>query len=108
VRRPYHLGLEGLRSPNGAVKVIELEPQCEAVAVWARRGIADPPVMVLHVEAVQLHHQLAVVDQPLILVASMAALAAEQRPIPAAAPLDIRHVDKRLRTHQAPASEPSR
>ena len=106
MRRPHHLGAERGGSPDCVVEVVELEPQREAVAVWARRRIADPPVVVLDVEPVQLHHKLAVVNEAFVLVPPVPALAAEQRLIPAAAAFDVADADEWLWTHHSPCRSP--
>jgi hypothetical protein len=51
VRRSHHLGAERLGSLDRVVEVVGLEPQGEAIPVGARRGIADPAVVVLDLEA---------------------------------------------------------
>jgi hypothetical protein len=88
-----------LRTANGGIEVLHLEPQRDAVAVGARRGIANLAVMVLDIEGMQLEHKRAVANQSLVLVATVPALAPEKLLVEAAAPHDIRHRDQRLGTH---------
>jgi hypothetical protein len=77
-RQVNHLSLERLGAKHGIVEVVDLKPESNPVAVRARRSIADPAVMVLDAEGVQLHHQLSLAEQALVLLAAMPTLAAQQ------------------------------
>lgn len=85
-------------SGQGRIKVVHFEPQEHAVS-GSEVGIADRTVMMLHIPAVQLKHQPAVRNEPLILRAAMVALTTKQALIPATARLDITHADQGLWTH---------
>jgi len=63
-------------------------------------------VVVLDIEAVQLHHQLIAIDQALIVRAAMVAAHSQQLLIPPAAHLDVGRADQWLGTH-IPESTPS-
>lgn len=65
------------------------EPQQYTVSVWRVIAIANPSVMVLNIEAVQLKHELAVRHQALILGAPIIGLAAQKLLIPSAACFDV-------------------
>lgn len=81
------------------VEVIDLKPQQHAVAVGLMVWVADWPVMVMHVKAVQLKDELSAVDQLLVGRSAVIAAASEQTLIPPAAGFDIGDGDERLGTH---------
>jgi hypothetical protein len=85
-------------------KIVDLEPQQHPVSIWLVVTIANPPVMMFHLEAVQLKDKLPVRDQLFICGAPMIAPAAEQTLVPSAARFHIGHGDQRLRTHSASLS----
>src|SRR5262245_1867749 len=82
------------------VNVVDLEPQEHAVAVGPVIRVADRPVVVCDLEAVQLEDQHAVRDQALVLAAAVRALTAEEALVPPTAHFDIGHRDKGLGTHE--------
>jgi hypothetical protein len=88
------------------VEVVDLEPQQHPVTVRAVVWLADTTVIVLDVEAVQLHHQLTAIDQALIVRAAVVAAHAQQFLIPPAAHLDVGGTDQWLGTH-IPETTPS-
>jgi hypothetical protein len=98
VRREDDLSFQRLRTADGGVEVVDLEPERDAVSVWTRHGVADSAVMVLDVEGVQLQHERAVAEQALVLLAAVTALAAEELLVEATAPRDVGDRDQRLRT----------
>src|SRR5262249_18465216 len=88
---------------DGCVDVVYLEPEQQTVPRRHVVRIADASVMMLHFPAVQLHHQLAGMDETFVVRPAMCAFAIEQALIPPAARLDILHANQRLRSHY-PAS----
>lgn len=72
------------------VEVVDLEPEEHAVAVRPVSRVADRPMTVLHLEAVELEDQHTVRAEALVLPATVGALASEQSLVPLAARLDIR------------------
>src|SRR5215218_2651380 len=88
---------EPLGALHGRVEVGDVaEPQQDAVADLAVR-VADAPVVVLDLAVVELQHQHAVGEQPLVLWAAVVALQAEELLIPAAGGLDVAHREHGLR-----------
>jgi hypothetical protein len=57
--RQEHFGAHGLGPRDGRIEVIDFEPQQDTVARVPRGCIADRPVVVIKVPAVELHHQPA-------------------------------------------------
>jgi hypothetical protein len=57
VRREHDVGTKPCGALDRIVEIVDLEPERHAVAVRPRRGVADPAVVVLDVEAVQLQHE---------------------------------------------------
>ncbi len=72
-------------------EIVDLKPKQHAVTVWPVVRIADPAVMMLHLEAVQLKHKLPVRDQLFIGGTSMIAPAAKQTLVPPAARFHVGH-----------------
>jgi hypothetical protein len=99
VARHDDLGLHLGRAQHGRVEIIGLEPEQDAVAIRLVIGIANRPVMVFDVEAVQLQDQHAMRGQSLIFMAAMRAIAAKQALIPPAAGLDIGNGNEGLGAH---------
>ena len=87
-------------APHDLVEVVYLEPQQNAVPIRHVITVADQPMMVFHLKAVQLKHKAAIRNQALIFPASMVAPAAQQTLIPPAAGFDIRYGNQGLRTHR--------
>jgi hypothetical protein len=86
-------------APHDCFEIVDLKPKQHAVSVWPVVWIADPAVMMLHLEAMQLKHELPVRDQLFIGGASMIAPAAKQTLVPPAACFHVGHGNQRLRTH---------
>jgi hypothetical protein len=99
VPRQDHVRPQLLRPLHGVLEVIDLEPEEHAVAAARIVGIADPPVVVGFLPAMELQHELAVVLQPLVVGTSVRAPAAEQPLIPAAGRLHLGGTDQRLGSH---------
>lgn len=78
---------------DGRVNVIEFESEEHAVPRRLVIRIADPPVVMLLLPAVQLQDELSRHHQPLIVRPVMRALAAQQPLIPQAARLNIADAD---------------
>src|SRR5262245_42635510 len=74
---------------DGGVDVVNLEPQQQAVARRHVAGITNGFVMMFHFPAMQLHYQLARMDEAFVVRPTVGALATEQALIPPAAGLDI-------------------
>jgi hypothetical protein len=78
MRRSHHFSVERFGALDGPVKVVGLEPERDTVAVRSRRGVANPAVVVLDVEPVQLQHERPVMEKALVLLAGVPALTPEQ------------------------------
>jgi hypothetical protein len=101
--RENDLGVQFGSAENGCVEIANLKPQEHAIArreVW----VADRPVMMGHIPAVQLKNQATVRIEPLIMRPAVPALTAKESLIPATARLDITHTDKGLRVHRHSAA----
>ena len=96
---PHDLHAQLGRTLQGGVEVIYLKPEEHTIAVGSVRAIADGTVIMLHIEAVQLQDELAILHQLLVVAAAVSAAAAEQLLIPPAAGFDVRDADKGLGTH---------
>ena len=81
---------------NRCVDVVNLEPKKQAVARRHVGGITDGSVMMFHFLAVQLHHQLAGINEAFVIRPAMCALAMEQPLIPTATRFNILHANQRL------------
>jgi hypothetical protein len=92
-----HLGSAG----DGGVEVVKLEPQENAVAVRFVITVTDRPVVVLHVEAVQLQNEPTGPDQSLVLRAAVRAAATQEPLVPSTTGCDVADGDEGLRTHPA-------
>ena len=95
----HHLNAHLSGALNHGVKIIDLEPQQHSVSIRPVVTVADPAVLVLHFEAVQLKHKLTVRYQPFIVRAPVIAPQAQQTLIPSAACFHIGYGDERLGTH---------
>jgi hypothetical protein len=62
VRREHDVGTKSRRALDRFVEVVDLEPERYAVPVRPGRGVADPAVVVLDVEAVQLQHERSIAE----------------------------------------------
>ena len=76
--RHHHLDAHFFCTPDYVIKVVHREPEQDAVAIGPVLPVADRAVMVVHFEAVQLQHQLASRQQPLILLTPVIAPATQQ------------------------------
>lgn len=100
VARLDDFGSQFFSAGDGGVKIVDLKPKQDAVAVWLQVGIGDRAVMMVDAPVMQLEYQLAVHDEPLIFRAAVSAFAPEQSLIPAARGLNIVYADERLRVHR--------
>lgn len=98
VARQDNLKFQTGNPAHRGVEVIKLEPQQHAVAVRQIR-IADATVVMRVFPAVQLKHQPAVANEPLIVRTAVGALTPKEVLIPAAAGLNIADANKRLGAH---------
>jgi hypothetical protein len=100
VRRQDDLSSQRPRAIHRGVKVIDLKPQRDTVAIGLGREIADLAMVMLDVEGVQLEHEHAVAKQPLVLLATVPALAVQKLLVEATGPRDVSHRDQGLGTHR--------
>ena len=99
VARHDDLNLHRLGTCQGSVKIVDLKPEQDPVAVRLGLGITDGAMMVLDIPSVQLKDQLAPYLKTLILRPAMGTLTAEQALIPPAACLNVIHAKERLWMH---------
>jgi hypothetical protein len=85
---------------NGRIEIIKLKPQKHAVSVRLEILIAYRTVMVFHIPLVQLQDESPIRNKPIVLRATVRALAAKQTLIPATARFDITHANQRLWAHR--------
>ena len=83
------------------IEVADFEPEQHPIAV-GQRGIADRTVVMLDVPAMQLEEQAIVLDEALVLWATVAAPAPQKTLVPTATCLDITDADQGLWTHTTP------
>ena len=79
------------RTLRNCIEIVDLKPKQHAVSVRSVVRIADPAVMMFHLEAVQLKHKLLVRDELLIGGTSMITSTAQQALVPLAARFHIGH-----------------
>ena len=91
--RPKFLGAH-----YGRVKVLHFKPQQHSIPRRQFR-IPDGAVMVSNVPAMQLHEQLAIRNQLLVLGSTVAALASKKKLVPTTARFDISDTNQGLGTH---------
>jgi hypothetical protein len=84
---------------NGSVKVVNLEPEKQAVPRRHVVRVADASVVMFHFPSVQLHHELAGMDEAFVIRPAMIALAVEQPLIPSAAGLNVSNANQWLWSH---------
>jgi hypothetical protein len=82
----------------GRVERAQLEPEQHAKTVRCRARFAKV-WMAMNVPGVKLENDFAVLDDLLVFIAAMTALATEQLLVPTAAALHIAHGDQRLSFH---------
>lgn len=93
------LGLESRDPARNLIKVVDLKPEQDTVAIGPVSRITDWIVVVSDAKTMQLEDEHAIGNQPLILGSTVRALAAEEVLVPAAARFDIGHRNERLGTH---------
>jgi hypothetical protein len=71
-----NLRAELLSTDHGGIEVLHLKPQQYAISMSEFR-IPDGPVMMSNLPVVQLHEQLAICHQLLVMASAMAALASQ-------------------------------
>jgi hypothetical protein len=86
-------------APHNRVEVIHLKPEQHTITVGFAGAIADGPVMVSYVKAVQLQDEPAIFHKLLIMPTAVSPAAAQQALIPPAAGCNIRDTDERLGAH---------
>jgi hypothetical protein len=84
---------------NRSVDVVNLKPKKQSVSRRHVVRITDGSVMVFFFSAMQLHYQLAGMDQALVVRPAVSALASKQALIPPTARLDISNTNQRLWSH---------
>ena len=87
------------RTSDGSIKVVDFKPQQHPVAVGLVIGIPDWTVVMFGVKAMQLKYQCPIRNKPLILRATVIALAPQQFLVPPATCFYITHHDHWLRTY---------
>ena len=95
-----YLGFQFRGTRGRGVKVINLEPKQNAVAVRFGSGIADGAVVVRDFPGMQLQHEFSVVNQALVFAAAVRALAAEEFLKPATTDFDIIYANEGLWMHR--------
>jgi len=80
------------------VKRAQLKPEQNTETVGRGAGVAKVR-MAMNVPGVKLENHFAVLHNLFVFIAAMAALAAKQLPVPAAAVLYVAHGDQRLSFH---------
>src|SRR5262249_28915484 len=101
VLRQDDFRLEGGDAGQGSIEIVDLKPQQHAVAIGLVVWIADGPVVMFDVKAVQLEDERAIVrDQALIFRTAVITAAAEETLVPAAAGFNVGDGDEGLGTHQ--------
>jgi hypothetical protein len=76
--RQDDLSFNVLRAPQGIVEIIDFKPQQQPVPVRFKLRIADSPMVMFNVKAVQLQHNGTVApNQALILSTTVGAQAAQ-------------------------------
>jgi hypothetical protein len=93
-----NLRAEFLGTNHGGIEVLHFEPQQHTIPMNQFR-IPYWPVMMLNLPAVQLHEQLAIRHQLLVMASAVAAFASQKTLVPATARFDISHTDEGLWTH---------
>ena len=81
---------------DGGVKVVQFEPEENAVAIRPKFGVPEWAVMVLDLPIVQLEDQRSVRDQSLVVGPAVVALTAKEALIPATARFDVVYANERL------------
>ena len=96
MRCQNHLGAQFAGPFDGGVKVVDFEPQQDAVAARAGVRVTNRAVVVIHSPVVELHDQLTVGDETLVLRSTVVAVTAEQLLVPPATGFDVAYRDQRL------------
>lgn len=87
-----------LSTGNGGLKIFNFKPEQDSIAM-RESGIPNRPVVMIYVPAMQLHEQLTVCNQLLVLVSAVTALASQKTLVPATARFNILNANKGLWTH---------
>src|SRR5262245_53068583 len=98
--RHHHLRLHFGGTGQRLVEVVNFKPQEDSVAVWSVIRVADWQVMVVDLEAVQLHYQSAMVFKSFVFRTAVRAPATEEPLIPSAAGFDVGHCNEGLWLHR--------
>ena len=96
--RQHNLRSEFLSAEHCGGKILYFKPQQHTIPM-SKVWVADGPVMMFRLPAMQLHEQLTVRKQLLILFSAVAALASQQTLVPATARFDISDANQGLWTH---------
>src|SRR4051812_25643510 len=96
--REDNLRAKLLSTANGSIEVLDFKPQLHPVPISQIR-ISDRPVVVFNFPTVQLHEQLAIGNQLLVVRSAVAALASQQPLVPATARFDIPNANHGLWAH---------
>lgn len=99
MRRHDDFDLHGCGAGDESVKVIDLKPKEDAVAVGFPVAVADGEMIVVDVETVELEDELAVGGKAFVFVAAVGALATEELLVPEATGLDAGDGEERLGAH---------
>ena len=89
-----------LSTDHGGIQVLHFKPQQHSIAMSQFR-IPDRPMMMTNMPAVQLHEQLTIRNQLLVLASTVPALASQQSLVPATARFNISNTNKGLWIHSA-------
>jgi hypothetical protein len=63
VRRAHQVSIKRFSATDSVVEVVDLEPERDAVPVRSRQRIADPAVVMLEVEVMQLQDEPSVANK---------------------------------------------
>ncbi len=96
--RQHYLRPEFLATDYGGIEVLHFKPQQHSIPMGQFR-IPDGAVVMGNVPTMQLHEQLAVRHQLLVLASTMAALASQKTLVPTTARFDIANTNQGLWTH---------
>ncbi len=89
---------EFLSPDHGRIEVLHFKPQQHPIPMNQFR-IPDWPVMMINLPAVQLHQQLTIRHQLLVMTSTVAALTSQQSLVPATARFNVPDTNEGLWTH---------